>query len=67
MTAFIKARFSLIEQIRVHQFDDEKLCLIRYKLLRGKAKKVGLDSDDVLRIGGRICLPKMGELTRLIL
>ena len=28
MIAFIEARSSLVEQIRAHQFDDEKLCLI---------------------------------------
>ena len=26
--AFIEARSSLVEQIRAHQFDDEKLCII---------------------------------------
>ena len=28
MIAFIEARSSLVEQIRAHPFDDEKLCLI---------------------------------------
>ncbi|WMV13425.1 hypothetical protein MTR67_006810 [Solanum verrucosum] len=67
MIAFIEARSCLVEQIRGHQFDDEKLCLIRYKVLRGDAKEVVLDSDGVLRIGGKICVPKTGELIRLIL
>ena len=57
MIAFIEARSSLVEQIRAHQFDDEKLCLIRDKVLRGEAKEAVLDSDGVLRIGGRICVP----------
>ena len=47
--------------------NDEKLCLIRDKILRGEAKEVVLDSDGVLRIGGRICVPKTGDLIRLIL
>ncbi|XP_069145475.1 uncharacterized protein [Solanum lycopersicum] len=67
MIAFIEARSSLVEQIRAHQFDDEKLCLIRDKVLRGEDKEVVLDSDGVLRIGGRICVPRTGDLIRLIL
>ena len=31
MIAFIEARSSLVEQICAHQFNDEKLCLIRDK------------------------------------
>ena len=67
MIAFIEARSSLVEQIHAHQFNDEKLCLIRDKVLRGEAKEAVLDSDGVLRIGGRICVPKTGDLIRLIL
>ena len=47
MIAFIEARSSLVEQIRAHQFDDKKLCLIRDKVLRGEAKEAVLDSDGV--------------------
>ena len=67
MIAFIEARSSLVDQIRAHQFDDEKLCLIRDKVLRGETKEAVLDSDSVLRIGGRICVPRTGDLIRLIL
>ncbi|XP_069145485.1 uncharacterized protein [Solanum lycopersicum] len=67
MIAFIEARSSFVEQIRAHQFDDEKLCLIRDKVLRGEAKEAFLDSDGVLQIGGRICVPRTGDLIRLIL
>ena len=35
--------------------------------MRGEAKEAVLDSDGVLRIGGRICVPKTGDLIRLIL
>ena len=65
MIAFIEVRSSLVEQICVHQFDDEKLCLIREKVLRGEAKEDVLDSAGVLRIGGRICVPRTGDLIRL--
>ncbi|XP_069145562.1 uncharacterized protein [Solanum lycopersicum] len=54
MIAFIEARSSLGEKIRAHKFSDEKFCLIRDKVLRGEAKEAVLDSDGVLRIGGRI-------------
>ena len=67
MIDFIEAQSSLVEQIRAHQFNDEKLCLIRDKVLRGEANLAVLDSDAVLRIGGRICVPKTGDLIRLIL
>ncbi|XP_069149998.1 uncharacterized protein [Solanum lycopersicum] len=48
--------------IRAHQFDHEKLCLIRDNVFTGEAKEVVLDSDGVLRIEGRICMPKTGDL-----
>ena len=32
-----------------------------------EAKEVVLDSDGVLRTGGRICVPRTGDLIRLIL
>ena len=35
--------------------------------MRGEAKEVVLDSDGVLRIGGRICVPKTSDLIILIL
>ena len=35
--------------------------------MREEAKEDVLDSDGVLRIGGRICVPKTGDLIRLIL
>ena len=62
MIAFIEARSSLVKHIRVHQFDDEKLCLIQDKVLIGEAKEAVLDSDGVLRIRGRICVPTTGDL-----
>ncbi|WMV30050.1 hypothetical protein MTR67_023435 [Solanum verrucosum] len=55
---FIEAHSSLVEQIFEHHFDDEKLYLIREKMLRGEAKEVILDCDGVMRIRVRICVPK---------
>lgn len=37
MIAFIEVECSLVEQVREHQFDDEKLCL-----LEGKPRRLSL-------------------------
>ena len=65
--AFVEARSSLYDQIRTHQFDDAGLCTLRDKVLRGDAKSATIDSEGVLRINGRLCVPKTGEWIRLIL
>ncbi|XP_049381184.1 uncharacterized protein LOC125845686 [Solanum stenotomum] len=65
--AFIEACSSLMEQIREHQYEDGKLCLIRDKVMSSEAKKAKIDSEGVLRIEGRICAPKVGNLIRFIL
>ena len=67
MIAFIEARSYLVKKIREHQFNDEKLCVNRDKVLKGEAKEVVIDFNGVLRIVGRICVPKTGDLIRLIL
>ncbi|XP_055802165.1 uncharacterized protein LOC129871283 [Solanum dulcamara] len=55
---FVEARSSLMNHIRVHQFDHDMLRAVRNKVLRGEAKSVSLDPEEVLRINGRICVPK---------
>ena len=57
----------MLEQVRAQQFDDGGLCKIRDKLLKGESKAAILDSQGVLRIKGRICVPRTGDLTRLIM
>ncbi|WMV59370.1 hypothetical protein MTR67_052755 [Solanum verrucosum] len=54
-----KASSMEVLPIRERQFDDEKLYLIRDKVMKGEAKEVVLASEYVLRIGGRICVPKI--------
>ncbi|WMV19043.1 hypothetical protein MTR67_012428 [Solanum verrucosum] len=49
-----------IEHICEHQFDDEMLCLIRDKVMRGEAKEIVLDSKGVLKIGARIYVTMVG-------
>ena len=65
--AYMEARSSLLEQIRAQQFDDGDLCKIRDKVKKGEAKSAILDSEGVLRIKGRICVPSTSDLTRLIM
>ncbi|XP_059306353.1 uncharacterized protein LOC132057766 [Lycium ferocissimum] len=65
--ACVEARSSLLEQIRALQFDDPKLCKIRYKVLKGKASESRLDEEGILRIKGRVCVPQTGDLTTLIM
>ena len=63
----MEAKSSLLEQIQVQQCDDGDLCKIRDKVLKGESKAAILDSDGVLRIKGHICVPRTGDLTRLIM
>ncbi|XP_015163238.1 uncharacterized protein [Solanum tuberosum] len=59
ISGFLRRRVvSQVEQIHERQFDNEK-CLIRDKVMRGEANEVVLDSDGVLMIRGRICVPKV--------
>ncbi|XP_060202225.1 uncharacterized protein LOC132630683 [Lycium barbarum] len=53
--------------IRAQQFEDVQLCKIHDKVPRGEAKEAMLDSKGILRIKGRMCLPRVGDLIRLIL
>ncbi|WMV32713.1 hypothetical protein MTR67_026098 [Solanum verrucosum] len=65
--AYMEAKSSLLEQIRAQQFNDGDLCKIRDKVSKREAKDATLDSEGVLRIKGRICVPQTGELTKLIM
>ncbi|KAJ8573996.1 hypothetical protein K7X08_010507 [Anisodus acutangulus] len=63
----VEAISSLLEQIRIHQYNDEKLCKIIDKVMSGEAKETVIDGEGVLRIKGRVCVPRVGDLTRLII
>ncbi|XP_069148227.1 uncharacterized protein [Solanum lycopersicum] len=62
--AYMEARSSLLEQIRAQHFDDGDLCKIREKVLKREAKAAILDSEGVLRIKGRICVPRTDRGTQ---
>ena len=63
----MEARSSLLEQILAQQFDDGELCKIRDKVLKGDVKASILDNEGFLRIKGCLCVPRTGDLTRLIM
>ncbi|XP_059294490.1 uncharacterized protein LOC132047465 [Lycium ferocissimum] len=65
--ACVEARSSFLEQIKANQFEDAKLCKICDKVLCGKAKEVVIDEEGVLRIKGRVCVPRVGDLIKTIL
>lgn len=65
--AFVKTRSSLLDQICAHQFDNPRLCLICDKVLKGEVKVAITNSEGILRVYGRVFIPKVGDLVRLIL
>ena len=65
--ACMEARSSFLDKIKGKQFTDEKLVRVRDKVLRGEAKKAKIDEECVLRIKGRVCVPRVDDLIRTIL
>ncbi|XP_049410712.1 uncharacterized protein LOC125873932 [Solanum stenotomum] len=63
--ASVEARSSLIEYIRAQQCDDPQLRVIWDKVLSGEARKETLDSEGILRIEGRIIVPKVESVAIL--
>ncbi|WMV07337.1 hypothetical protein MTR67_000722 [Solanum verrucosum] len=64
--ACVEAR-SFLDKLKGKQFDDEKLSRIQDMVLRGEAKEVVIDEEGVLRIKGRVCVPRVDDLTHTIL
>ena len=65
--ACVEARSSFLDKIKGKQFTDEKLIWIRDKMLRGEAKEEKIDEEGVLRIKGRVCVPRIDDLIHTIL
>ena len=61
-----EARSSFLDQIKGKQFTDEKLIRIRDMVLRGEAKEAIIDEEGVLRIKGRVCVPRVDDLIHII-
>ncbi|XP_060210737.1 uncharacterized protein LOC132637700 [Lycium barbarum] len=53
--------------IKEKKFEDARLCKICDKVLSGEVKETMIDSEGILRIKGRICVPCVDDLIRTIL
>ena len=65
--AGVEARSYFLDKIKGNQFADEKLSRIRDMVLRGEAKEATIDEEGVLRIKGRVCVPRVDNLIHTIL
>ena len=65
--ASVEAISSFLDNIKGKQFTDEKLSRIRDMVLRGEAKEAIIDEEGVLRIKGRVCVPRVDNLIHTIL
>ena len=65
--ACVEARSSFLDKIKGKQFNDEKLIRILDKVMRGEAKDAKIDEEGVLRIKGRVCVPRVDDLIHTIL
>ena len=65
--ACVEARSSFLDKIKERQFADEKLIRIRDMVLRGEAKEAITDEEGILRIKGRVCVPRVDDLVHTIL
>ena len=65
--AYMEARSSFLDKIKGKQFTDEKLTQIRDKVLRGEAKEAKINEVGVLRIKGKVCVPRIDDLIHTIL
>ena len=67
LLASVEARSSFLDKIKGRQSDDEKLRRIQDKVLRGEAKEAQIDKEGVLRIKGRVRVPRVDDLINTIL
>ena len=67
LLASVESRSSFLDKIKGKQFDDEKLRRIQDKVLRGEAKEAQIYEEGVLRIKGRVCVPRVDDLINTIL
>ena len=67
LLASVESRSSFLDKIKGKQFNDEKLIRIRDKVLRGEAKEAQINEGGVLRIKGRVCVPRVDDLINTIL
>ncbi|XP_070032527.1 uncharacterized protein [Nicotiana tomentosiformis] len=65
--ACVVSRCSLFERIKVRQYDDPNLLVLKDIMQHGDAKEVTIGDDGVLRMHGLICASNMDGLHELIL
>ena len=63
----VEARSTFLDKIKGKQFTDEKLIRIQDKVLRREAKEAQINEEGVLRIKGRVCVPRVDDLIHTIL
>ena len=67
LLACVEARSSFLDKIKGRQFANEKLSRIRDMVLQGEAKEAIIDDEGIFRIKGRVCVPRVDNLTNNIL
>ena len=67
LLACVEARSSFLDKIKGKRFNDEKLIRIRDKVLQGEAKEAIMDEEGVLRIKGRVYVPRVDDLIHTFL
>ena len=65
--ACVEVRSYFLYKIKGKQFTDEKMIRIRDMILRGEAREAIIDEECVLRIKGRVCVPRVDNLIHTIL
>ncbi|XP_075101100.1 uncharacterized protein LOC142176740 [Nicotiana tabacum] len=67
LLACAQAKSSFVERIKATQYEDERLCKYRDKVLDGKSKDMTVESDGVLRMCERLCVAYVDGLRHAIL
>ena len=68
LLASFVVRPSLVDQIRRRQMQDEKLVIEIQKIMNGEVSKgFSIAQDGMLTLRGRICVPDVDDLRKLIM
>ncbi|XP_019224879.1 PREDICTED: uncharacterized protein LOC109206513 [Nicotiana attenuata] len=67
LLACAQAKSSLVERIKTTQYEDERLCKYRDKIVAGKSKDMIVESDGVLLIRNILCVTYVDGLRHSIL
>ncbi|XP_075077197.1 uncharacterized protein LOC142163939 [Nicotiana tabacum] len=67
LLACAQAKSSLVERIKVTQYEDERLFKYKDEALAGKSKDMIVEGDGVLLMGDRLCVADVDGLRHAIL